>query len=96
MGGGGAVGIALGGTATVCCVHDRVKRQVKTEEHVRRLGLEAGIIYDERQHKIHRCGCCENLFVDASDEPLYCKVCNRLPVHKIVGPLPAPMGPVDG
>src|SRR4051794_4979325 len=88
---------SISGAAVVCCVHDRQKRQVVTEAQVARLGLEEGIVYDSRQHRIHRCGCCENLFVDPSDEPRYCSVCvpKRL-VHPLGGPLTEAIGEVDG
>lgn len=86
----------LGGVAQVYCVHDREKRQVRTESDVAALGLEAGIIYDPFFHKIHRCTCCDNLFVDPSDEPRYCTVCLGPLVHGLGGPLPLPGGVVDG
>lgn len=86
----------LGGRAVVCCVHDRQKRQVVTEAQVAAVGLEAGIVYDPRQHRIHRCACCSNLFVDPSDEPRYCETCRTPPVFALGGPLAAPTGPVDG
>jgi hypothetical protein len=85
----------LGGTAVVCCVHDREKRRVTTEAQVARLGLEVGQIYDPVQHKLHRCACCENLFVDPSDEPRFCSVCQRPNVHPLGGPLPAPIGVIE-
>lgn len=84
------------GKAIVCCVHDRQKRVVITEAQVAALGLQSGIIYDPEQHKIHRCTCCENLFVDPSDEPRFCSVCQRPLVHALGGPLPLPGGVVDG
>lgn len=61
------------------------------------LGLRAGLLYDPKQHKIHRCSCCENLFVDPSDEPRYCSTCHPLAqVHPLGGPLAEPIGAVDG
>jgi hypothetical protein len=88
--------LSVSGTAVVCCVHDRQKRQVTTERQVFELGLEVGIVYDARQHRIHRCSCCDNLFFDVTDEPRYCELCNpnRL-VHPLGGPLTAPIGEVD-
>jgi hypothetical protein len=86
----------LSGTAAVFCVHDRQKRLVRTESDVARIGLEAGLVFDRRQHRIHRCACCENLFVDPSDEPRFCTVCVRPLVHPLGGPLPQPIGEVDG
>lgn len=92
--GGGAVRAVLGGTAVVCCVHDREKRKVVTEAHVAALGLAVGQLYDPKQHKLYRCACCENLFVDPSDEPRYCSTCARAPVHALGGPLPNPEGAI--
>lgn len=88
------VGIALGGTAVVCCIHDRVKREVTTEADVAVLGASVGIAYDPRQHKIHKCSCCDNLFVDPTDIPKYCYDCRKPPVHAAGGPLPEPKGVV--
>lgn len=86
--------VALGGTAVVCCVHDRVKRAVVTEADVAALGLEAGIVYDRARHKLHRCACCDNLFVDRSDTPRYCRTCQGPLAHELGGPLPEPVGVV--
>jgi hypothetical protein len=87
--------VVLGGKRVVCCVHDREKRQVVTETQVAELGLAVGLIYDPRQHKIHRCACCDNLFVDPSDEPRFCSICTRPAVHALGGPLSLPRGVVD-
>lgn len=87
-----AIGIALGGVAQVYCVHDREKRKVTELEDVIALGREIGVRYDPKQHKTHKCACCENLFVDASDVPRLCHVCLGLPVHAFTEPLPAPIG----
>lgn len=87
--------VELGGTAVVCCVHDRQKRQVVTEAQVAALGLEVGIVYDPAQHRVHRCACCGNLFIDPSDVPRYCATCSGPLVHPLGGPLPAPIGEVD-
>ena len=85
------------GVAVVCCIHDREKRQVTTERQVAELGARAGYSYDTRQHKIHRCACCDNLFVDPTDEPGFCLACRparqRFP---LAGALPDPIGVVDG
>lgn len=87
--------IALGGTAVVCCVHDREKRKVVTEAQVAQLGLDVGQVYDRRQHKLHRCACCENLFVDPSDEPRYCRLCLGPVTHPLAVPLRRPIGVVE-
>lgn len=84
----------MGGTAVVCCVHDREKRQVVTERQVAELGLEVGMLYDPKQHKLHMCACCSNLFVDPSDEPRYCSSCQAPLVHALGGPLAEPLGVV--
>lgn len=80
----------LGGVAVVCCVHDREKRQVTTQDHVERLGYELGRVYDPKVHYTILCACCENLFVSTSDAPRFCHVCNGSPVHQVMAPLPEP------
>lgn len=90
--GGTALRIVLGGTSQVCCVHDREKRVVTTERQVAELGLQVGIVYDARIHKLQRCACCANLFFDPSDEPRFCSVCQRPQTHPLGGPLPDPEG----
>lgn len=82
------------GTAIVCCIHNRQKRQVTTETHVAELGQLVGQIYDPKQHKLHLCACCQNLFVDPSDIPRYCTQCGGAPVHPLGGPLPDATGEV--
>jgi hypothetical protein len=89
-----AIRPTVSGVAVVCCVHDREKRQVRTEAHVAALGLSVGQVYDPRQHKIHECSCCQNLFVDPSDEPRLCTVCLGPLKHALGGPLPEPKGVV--
>lgn len=86
--------VSAGGVAVVCCVHDRPKRQITTETEVAELGLTVGQIYDPKQHKIHKCGCCENLFVDPTDIPRFCRVCEGPVEHELRGPLPNPIGEV--
>lgn len=84
----------LGGTALVCCIHDRAKREVTTESEIAAIGAAVGQVYDPTQHKIHLCACCENLFVDFTDIPKYCHRCRKPPVHPVGGPLPEPKGVV--
>ena len=86
----------LGLTAVVVCPHDRKKREVTTEEQVAALGLEVGILYDPKLHKLHSCACCGNLFFDISDEPRYCYLCQQPPVHALGGPLAQPKGVING
>jgi hypothetical protein len=88
--------VVFGGSAKVCCVHDREKRLVTTDRQVAELGLAVGIVYDPKLHKLHLCSCCQNLFFDPSDEPRYCSVCQRPSVHALGGPLPKPGGTIDG
>ena len=88
------VRMVLGGSAIVCCVHDRQKRQVVTEAQVAALGLDVGLLYDPRQHKLHKCACCGNLFVDPTDTPRFCRECQGPLVHALGGPLPIPTGVV--
>lgn len=78
------------------CIHDREKRKVVTEAQVAAIGLSVGVVYDPRQHRIHRCSCCDNLFVDPSDEPKWCHQCSPFAViHAPAGPVTDPIGPVD-
>jgi hypothetical protein len=70
------------GTAVVCCVHDRVKREI--------VDLE----FDPHAHKVHLCACCENLFLRRDDIPHYCPQCGGRPVYHLGGPLPDPIGEV--
>jgi hypothetical protein len=94
MSGRAAIKISLSGVAVVCCVHDREKRQIRTERQVAQLGRELGHVYDPKQHKIHDCACCENLFVDPTDEPKFCHTCRQTPKHALGGPLSEPIGVV--
>lgn len=89
-----AISATLSGVAVVCCVHDREKRQVTSEHHVAALGARAGVRYDRKQHRIYLCACCENLFVDPSDEPNFCHACRAPLVHELAGPLSQPLGPL--
>lgn len=87
------ISIGVGGKAVVCCVHDRVKREVTSEAQVAELGRRVGQTYDPKQHKLWVCSCCENLFVDPTDTPRFCHACHtRPPLHPLGGPLPAPNG----
>jgi hypothetical protein len=84
--------VAVSGKAVVCCPHDRTKREITTEAQVAELGLSVGQIYDSRQHRLWTCSCCQNLFVDPTDEPRYCRTCQRRPTHQVNGQLPPPNG----
>ena len=86
--------LVLGGTAAVYCVHDRVKRQVITEEQVRLLGFELGIEFKPGIHRLHQCSCCENLFVEDGTEARHCQECRLPNIHALGGPLPEPKGVV--
>lgn len=87
--------IGIGGKAQVCCLHDCVKRSITTERQIFEIGLSVGQVYDRKQHKLHRCACCENLFVDVSDVPRFCHTCRVSPfAHVPAGPLPEPIGVV--
>lgn len=88
----GSIAVELGGTAVVCCVHDREKRQIRTEAAVAELGSLVGVAYNRQQHKMFECACCENLFVGDDDEPKFCHACRGSLVHPLGGPLPDPTG----
>jgi hypothetical protein len=77
---GGAVSIAIGGTAVVSCVHNREKRSV----------IE--MAFDPKHTSIHLCACCENVFLQPSDTPMFCHQCRKNPVYPLGGPLPDPVG----
>lgn len=92
--------LSLGGTAVVVCLHDREKRVVNTPDDVARLGaeLEPPVIFDPKVHKVHVCACCSNLFVDPTDTPRYCIVCdpNKEFKHTPAAPLAQPIGVWNG
>ena len=88
----GQLRATVSGIAIVCCVHDREKRQIKTEAQVSELGKLVGRIYDPVQNKLFVCACCENLFVAHDDQPKFCHQCNQPLVHPLGGPLPEPTG----
>lgn len=77
---GGAVSIAVGGTAAVFCVHNQEKRKV-TE-----------LPYDPIGTSLHLCSCCESLFTERSDTPMFCPTCRGSSVYQQQGPLPDPHG----
>jgi hypothetical protein len=74
--------ITMGGTAVVCCVHNREKRQV------------TDLPFNGNTHKPHLCACCENLFLRTDDVPHYCEQCGGRPFYPLGGPLPDPIGEV--
>jgi len=76
------VGIALGGVATIHCVHDREKRSLTT------------LPFDPSKTSLHLCACCENLFTERSDTPMFCPSCRGAPTHQLRADLPAPIGRV--
>lgn len=75
-----SLNIAIGGKAVICCVHDRVKREI------------TDLAFDPARHKAHLCACCENLFLRRDDIPHYCEQCGGRPVHPLAGNLPDPIG----
>ena len=77
------IGIHLGGTAYVYCVHDRMKRTI--------LDLSFNPDYD----KVQLCPCCENLFLTRDDVPAFCLGCGGRPIHPLGGPLPEPKGVIS-
>jgi hypothetical protein len=68
------------GRAQVYCIHNRQKRRVTDTQ------------YNPAQTKVHVCACCENLFLERSDEPMFCSPCRKPPFHAQNGPLPPPRG----
>lgn len=80
----------LGGIAKVYCVHDREKRLVKNPDDCMRLAREAGMVLLALP-KFHTCGCCANVFATLDDAPQLCPGCTRPNVHKLGGPINAPI-----
>jgi hypothetical protein len=76
----GALSVSIGGSAAVFCVHNREKRQV-TE-----------LQFDAAATSVHMCACCENLFPEPTDQPMFCPTCRGQNVYKLGGPLPDPIG----
>jgi hypothetical protein len=74
--------VALGGTAVVCCPHDQVKRSL-TE-----------MLFDPAKTKIHLCACCENVFLERTDTPMFCPHCRTASMYALGGPLPEPKGAI--
>lgn len=72
--------VTVGGVAHVYCVHNRAKRAVTDIE------------FRASQTKPHLCSCCENLFLERTDTPMFCPTCRGANVHPLGGPLPAPKG----
>ena len=79
---GGAVGVAFGATARVYCVHNMAKRIV------------TDLAFNPKAGSAHLCSCCENLFVEATDTPMFCATCREPAAHALGGPLPQPNGRV--
>jgi hypothetical protein len=78
-----AVSVAIGGKAQVFCVHNREKRRV-TE-----------LAFDPAATSLHLCSCCENLFMERSDTPMFCFDCRKAStIFDLGGPLPDPHGRV--
>jgi hypothetical protein len=70
------------GKAQDFCVHNREKRQVTT------------LAFDPAKTSLHLCSCCENLFPERSDQPMFCPNCREAPIYALGGPLPNPRGRV--
>ena len=79
---GASVQPAFGGTAIICCVHNREKRQV------------AELAFDPAKTSVHLCSCCENVFLERSDLPMFCPECRQPPTYALGGPLAEPKGRV--
>lgn len=91
----GTLGLALGGSVTVCCVHNREKRQVTDVDTIVRLGRQIGKTFDPKRHKIQKCACCDNLFVTLDDTPRMCPVCQGDAVYPLAAPLGEPKGVIQ-
>jgi recombinational DNA repair protein RecR len=78
----GKLGTSVRGMAVVYCLHNRQKRQV------------VDLAFDRAKTKVHLCACCENLFLELTDTPMFCEPCRRPPVFAAGGPLPPPRGAI--
>ena len=78
----GSFEMHISGFAQVYCVHDREKRQL------------VDIAFDPSATKVHLCACCENLFLERTDTPMFCTQCRGPLAHMPGGPLPDPRGVV--
>jgi hypothetical protein len=79
-----AVKIGVSGVAKVYCIHNQEKRSIR--------GLE----FARSQTKVHMCACCENLFLERTDTPMFCANCRRPATYQAGGPPPDPIGVIDG
>jgi hypothetical protein len=77
-----SIGAAVAGRARVYCLHNQEKRRVVELE------------YDRAKTKVHLCACCQNLFLERTDTPMFCEPCRHTPVYVAAGPLPQPRGVV--
>ena len=70
------------GKAQIFCVHNREKRRV------------VELAFDPVKTSLHLCSCCENLFREPSDTPMFCPDCREAPTFALGGPLADPRGRV--
>lgn len=71
---GSNLGIKIGGTATVYCLHDRQKRVITEEAQVLAMAPDGAKL--DSDHQIKNCQCCENLFVTDSPIDEKCLPCD--------------------
>lgn len=71
---GSNLGIKIGGTAAVFCLHDRQKAQITEEAQVLALAPPGAKI--DGDHQIRECPCCRNLFVTDSPIDEKCLPCD--------------------
>lgn len=73
--GGAPLGIKIGGTASVYCLHGREQYQITEEAQVMALAPPDAVI-DGKQHKLLECSCCHNLFVSDDGTDTKCLPCD--------------------
>ena len=52
------------------------------------------LAFDSAHTSLHLCSCCENLFTEPSDQPVFCHDCRGELWYALGGPLPDPKGRV--
>jgi hypothetical protein len=67
--GTGSMAGSIGGTAVVCCIHQKPKRANTSAE-------SGGLEFNPKIEYAQLCPCCENLFAHPTDLPHFCPDCS--------------------
>lgn len=73
---------SISGVVGVYCVHNREKRKLTK------------LAFDPTRTKAYLCACCENMFLERTDTPMFCEQCRQPPTYPLAGPLPEPTGAI--